>query len=773
VIYRVLDALGWNGLVIRQATMAARGREDVPDGLLLPDEPALALADRTSRYPDKFRFGVAICESKKWERGLDAGTGADVPSSQMLRYLTRADVMSDGRILWGILSNGRVWRLYWQKAKSRSEQFVEFDLGALLPIAGYRPDLFAPTREEAQHLLSVFVLMFRRAAFLPTRAQDRTFHEEALEEGKSWEARVAKSLSKLVFEDVFPGFIAAIADSAPEIALSEAREAGLTLLYRLLFILYAEDRDLLPRRDRRYEDYGLHQLRFEIAERIGSGGGFSAKAPNYWNRVSALCRVIDDGEAAIGLPPYNGGLFNRREHALLDRIEIPDAAFAPLLDKLSRTQIDKRLINYRDLSVQQLGSIYERILEYEPVRDAGGAITIRLNPFARKGSGSYYTPDELVLLIIAQTLGPLIRERQQTFRDKAAELKSARTAIDDRLEQLRGFDFASALLEMKVCDPAMGSGHFLVRLVDFLADKVIEALADAPKDVSWGEYKSPLANRIAGIRARILEEAKANGWAVREDQLEDRLIVRRMVLKRVVFGVDKNPMAVELAKVSLWLHTFTVGAPLSFLDHHLRVGDSLFGEWVLKTERELSEAAGMFIHSRVVAARQAARLMLDIETAADADLAEVRESAERFGGVRDVTDPLIALLSFWHACRWLPDTPERRRTKDLLLRNAFGDLVDLLTGKDTLAIEAGQVSKQQAAELLKSAITLGEQERFLHWEVAFPGVWADWESAEPKGGFDAVIGNPPWDRLKMQEVEWFAARKAEIALRSAPPIASG
>jgi hypothetical protein len=302
---------------------------------------------------------------------------------------------------------------------------------------------------------------------------------------------------------------------------------------------------------------------------------------------------------------------------------------------------------------------------------------------------------------------------------------------------------------------------------------VIEALADAPKDVSWGEYKSPLANRIAGIRARILEEAKANGWAVREDQLEDRLIVRRMVLKRVVFGVDKNPMAVELAKVSLWLHTFTVGAPLSFLDHHLRVGDSLFGEWVLKTERELSEAAGMFIHSRVVAARQAARLMLDIETAADADLAEVRESAERFGGVRDVTDPLIALLSFWHACRWLPDTPERRRTKDLLLRNAFGDLVDLLTGKDTLAIEAGQVSKQQAAELLKSAITLGEQERFLHWEVAFPGVWADWESAEPKGGFDAVIGNPPWDRLKMQEVEWFAARKAEIALRSAPPIASG
>src|SRR5438477_12878305 len=122
---------------------------------------------------------------------------------------------------------------------------------------------------------------------------------------------------------------------------------------------------------------------------------------------------------------------------------------------------------------------------------------------------------------------------------------------------------------------------------------------------------------MAGIRARNLEVAKANGWAVREDQREDRLIVRRIVLKRVVFGVDKNPMAVELAKVSLWLHTFTVGAPLSFLDHHLRCGDSLFGEWVGKTERELSAAAGLFINQYVVAARQAAKGMQSIERIAD------------------------------------------------------------------------------------------------------------------------------------------------------------
>ena len=131
------------------------------------------------------------------------------------------------------------------------------------------------------------------------------------------------------------------------------------------------------------------------------------------------------------------------------------------------------------------------------------------------------------------------------------------------------------LLELKVCDPAMGSGHFLVNLVDYLADRVIEAMAEAEALVEG--YLSPLVERIDGIRNTIMANAEDRGWTFDPAQLDDRHIVRRMVLKRCVYGVDKNPMAVELTKVSLWLHTFTVGAPLSFLDHHLRCGDSLFG----------------------------------------------------------------------------------------------------------------------------------------------------------------------------------------------------
>ncbi len=786
VIYPVFNALGWADLILRKNTMAKKGHEDIPDALLLPDAKSLLRADKVKRAPDKFRHGVLICEAKKWELPLDQGSGDAVPSTQMLRYLTRADVMSEGRILWGVLTNGRIWRLYSQRAKSRSEQFLEIDFGVLLDLEGVEGDLFAPTTEDADQLLKIFVLMFRRQAFLPTRDKSRTFHDVALEEGRRWEAGLAKDLSDLTFEKVFPGLVSVLAHAAPRAALSEIRQAAMTLLYRLLFILYAEDRDLLPRRDARYEDHGLFKrVRQEVAKRIDDGVTFSTKAAHYWDHARTLFHLIDGGDAGIGLPPYNGGLFDKNSHALLEGVEIADATFAPLVDKLSRTQGDeKKFINYRDLSVQQLGSIYERLLEYEPVLREDGNIEIQLNPYARKSSGSYYTPDELVALIVDQTVGPLVEERSQTFSAKAATLKSRKSPVSDRLSELRQHDLATALLELKVCDPAMGSGHFLVHLVDYLADHVIEALADAPKVVSWAQYTSPLAQRIAAIRSRILQEAKTNKWAVRPEQLEDRMIVRRMVLKRVVYGVDKNPMAVELAKVSLWLHTFTVGAPLSFLDHHLRCGDSLFGEWVGKTERELSQAAGLFIQNSVVRARQAARMMQQIETATDADLTEVRELEQTFGGVCEVTEPLNRFLGFWHALRWLGDEPPQRRLAlDGLLRGTYGDPVLVAAGlsplkiMDAEAVDEKHLSKRAKAErkakqaaaknlpaLLHDAQALAQQEHFFHWEVAFPGVWADWESAEPKGGFDAVIGNPPWDRFEFEEVHWFADRAVEIAL---------
>jgi type II restriction/modification system DNA methylase subunit YeeA len=211
-----------------------------------------------------------------------------------------------------------------------------------------------------------------------------------------------------------------------------------------------------------------------------------------------------------------------------------------------------------------------------------GTIIVRPNVFARRGSGSYYTPDELVSLIINRTIGPLIDERLRAFEREADRLARASHSIAARMQDLAKFDPASAILDLKICDPAMGSGHFLVSLVDYLADRILAAIAESESKeaVEWSDYVSPLGARILAIRSQIQKHAKEEKWVIEDGQLDDRHILRRMILKRVIHGVDKNPMAVELAKVALWLHTFTVGAPLSFLDHHLKCGDSLFGEWV-------------------------------------------------------------------------------------------------------------------------------------------------------------------------------------------------
>ncbi len=767
LIWPVLGLLGWAEWLPQQ-NLSARGRENVPDGLLFADADSKARANGFPEEWKRYEFGLAIVESKRWLRALDRASGQageeTAPSTQMLRYLRRADDLTNGRLRWGILTNGRYWRLYWHGALSVSEQFFEIDLAAVLDLPGCNGGLFALDAAARRHWLKVFALMFRREAFLPDAADERTFHRRALDEGRFYQERVAKNLSGIVFEKVFPDLAHAIAGAAPGAPLPEVREAALILLYRLLFILYAEDRDLLPATEDRYDDYALRKnVREDIGRRKDLEDVFSATAARYWSAIDDLCRAIDGGDASIGLPPYNGGLFDRQRTPLLSDIRLGDAVIADVVDALSfeRTPQGRRYINYRELGVQQLGSIYERLLEQEIVSDGDG-IAVRPNIFARKDSGSYYTPDDLVGLIITETLDPLIEGRMSAFEDAAGRLPGDGPDRERALARLKELDPAERLLELKVCDPAMGSGHFLVNLVDYLSDRTIAAMAEA--EALAAGYVSPLAGRIEAIRATILDNARTAGWTVDPARLDDRHIVRRMVLKRCVYGVDKNPMAVELAKVALWLHTFTVGAPLSFLDHRLRCGDSLFGAWVRSgIDKAADYGSPLLLHDSVGRAARTARAMQEIEGLTDAEIAEAQHSAETFAEVEQATAPLNAVLSLVHALDWLNIRDrDGKAAVQAFFSGTLGDPIEIALGD--AGIDRGHRDAARFAEILAEARQLIAEERFLHWQVAFPGVWSNWESAELQGGFDAVIGNPPWDRMKLQQVEWFAARRPEIAL---------
>ena len=759
LIRPILELLGWTDYLPQQG---ASRNEDIPDLLLFPDADAKERAIAQASAKERYRDAVVVEESKRFglpldTRGRDGRRQATTPHDQIVRYLSTAEVESEGRIRWGVLTNGGVWRLYDYRARPRATGYFEANLGEIL-------------ESGDTDRLRTFYLLFRRESFEAQEGATVSFLETALAEGRRYEQQVAQDLSAVVFERAFPRLVQALAEHTQR-KPAELRGPALILLYRLLFVLYAEDRGLLPVNDSRYEDYGLRKpVRDDIARRMAEGSALSSRATNYYDHLMTLSQLIDQGDAAIGLPPYNGGLFNDAAAPLLSSVRLPDAAIAPIIYDLSHTETPegRRFVNYRDMSVQQLGSIYERLLEREPVWDDDGNVVARPNSYARKDSGSFFTPQELVDLIVDRTLKPLAEERLGAFVEMAVELAADPRPKAERHAELLQLDPAEAVLYLKVLDPAMGSGHFLVTAVDFLSDYIAEMVEHAPGVPEWldGEYVSPLVERVAGIRQDIAQRAQAADWVMDQAQLTDQSIIRRMVLKRCIYGADKNPLTVELAKVSLWLHSFTVGAPLSFLDHHLRCGDSLVGLRVMEATAELNRLGGLFASSAITGAEAATDGMELIEEMSDADIAEVRQSATLFQEVEDTTADLRSLLDLLTGLRWLTAGMKQRE------RRAFeSQLVDTLAEQPDEAYRLlarglftdGSLPESAFTDLWNEARSIAEREGFLHWEAAFPGVWHSWQSARPQGGFDAIIGNPPWDRIKLQEVEWFATRSPELA----------
>ena len=816
LIEPMLAELGWGEDYLPQVNLSGKRREDVPDILLFANTLARAKALTEAKDDRRYRHGIALLEAKRWLRPLDRGDSSEAtdpgaPSSQMLRYLSRADVTSDRAVKWGLLSNGGIWRLYWQDARSRAEEFFELDVAALVGVPGVQTELEG---YDAEHGLKLLYLLFNRAAFLtqPWDSAGRTFHAYALNEARAYEEKVSQDLGQRVFDDIFPALAQALAAGDLHAVkekvgygqftrqrytaayLDEVREATLILLYRLLFLFYAEDRRLLPVDEPGYRAYSVRQLREEVRDKVDAGGRWSTTMIRLWLSLQGAFQLIDLGDDGIGMPAYNGGLFDRTRSPLLGRTRVADAVIAPIIDALSRRteELIRGWINYRDLSVSHLGGIYERLLEYSLVHEVQAEDDYRDKPeinrivarpasFARKTSGSYYTHDDLVRLILRESVGLLADEGTRAFDKLVLGWKKKHALNPAEWERLDRADPASALLELKICDPAMGSGHFLVALVDDLADRVLESVTAAQllvAEQAWAAHlvekgqpwQSQVVARVAHIRRSIKKQAAAHGWTVTDAQLDDRHIVRRMVLKKCIFGVDKNPMAVELAKTALWLHTFTVGAPLSFLDHHLKHGDSLHGERLDAVQRSLQALGMLFQKGELDRLDIAARSLNQVAELTDVDIAEAQLSKQLSAEADAQVAPLHALLDFWRAMRWLEplwpaEKPEKlARLGDPTLRLALSELLSPqrnLVATLTAGVVDGEGPAVAAAnELLVRTRELAQRERFFHWWTAFPTVFT---GGAP--GFDAVIGNPPWDMLQMQEVEWFAERVAAIAMQ--------
>ena len=647
----VLAVLGWS--YIPQVKNSRSGRINRPDYALFADE-----ATKNAAYPHQgdddpfYSRSLAIAEAKYWGRPLSRkdANGRDTwktdnnPSHQMVSYLVGT------RCPWGILTNGRTWRLYSREVSSTASEFYEVDLDAIfLPLCsqesgvrGQESVLPLSSQERGPggevDAFRRWWLFFRRAAFTPD-SQGRTFVRRIHEGSATYAKRVSDKLKELVFDEVMPeiagGFVAyrreqiGFREESDE-SLRQIYGAGLSLLYKLLFVLYAEARDLLPMRNPTYREQSLTSLAEWAAERADRGLPLSDATfatPRY-EALLALFRRIDRGDASLGIPRYDGGLFNAAtaENQFLERHKLSDRVVARAVDIMVRDAGEP--VDYAYLSVRNLGTIYEGLLENRLTID-DRPLTIDHRPSSivhgppsvvlvndkgeRKLTGSFYTPDFIVEYNVSQTLDPILDERSARFAaamDGIAVLRrKLRQALDKTTNQRLQAQLADAeraaleaFLGIKVCDSAMGSGHFLVNTVDHLTDGIIRLMQvyhDTHPDVPWDW--NPVQRLIERVRQEIGTEMARQGITIDPARLDDTSLLTRLVMKRCIYGVDLNPLAVELAKLSLWLHTFTVGAPLSFLDHHLRWGNSVIGADVRTVERHARRSAGEQSHRRVPA----------------------------------------------------------------------------------------------------------------------------------------------------------------------------
>ncbi len=604
--------------------------------------------------------------------------------------------------------------------RGRSETFVEVNLDLLQEDAsGYLWLLLsAPALSAGGTVEEILARSEDYAADLGSRLRDRVYRE------------VIPSLSRAVVSAMSP-------ENPNEEDLQEAYQAALRILYRLLFVAYAEDRDLLPlHTSRSYREHSLKRIaqRLEEARQKGVEDG---DQDFYWSQVTQIWKAVSLGNPEWDVPAYNGTLFASDAAvsvlgARIAGLSLSDREFAAALSALllDRTaEGTEGPVDFRSLGIREFGTIYEGLLESElslaetnltvdPRTEAylpagpgdtvevhAGKVYLHNRSGARKSSGSYYTLAFAVEHLLDRVLEPALAEHLQRL-----------DGMSDREAGRRFFEF-------RIADIAMGSGHFLVSAVDRIERRLANYLAGRPLP----DVREELARLRRTAAANLGEE-----WS--GDPIEDTQLLRRQVARRCIFGVDMNPMAVELARLSLWIHTFVPGLPLSLLDHNLAKGNSLVGIATFEEASELfqAESGELFAFvagERLEAVREPLEKLALLTDASDAEIREARELYERM----------------------------RRETR------MEAELFTLLTASRTNsgireAITQGQVATrpdEQGDTFQAQLMEKGHKELkgldVLHFPLAFPHVFLG-----SRKGFDVILGNPPWEKPMVEEHAFWA-----------------
>lgn len=543
------------------------------------------------------------------------------------------------------------------------------------------------------------------------------------EEARTFGSELRERLDETIRQSALPAMARGLGkwvtsqgiDPGEDDTREELEKASLTLLFRLLFILYAESAGFLPMSNRTYRNVSLSAL---VDEAAATRDRLSADSTALWSRFETLVGAMRRSNPAWEVPAYNGALFAEdgfEGAELLDRLEILDPDFADVLIAVGRDRETNRGVDYSTLEIGHLGHIYEALLSlrlsiaeqplrydpasdrYVPAPDAPeleeGDLLWQTHEGGRKAGGVYYTRSELVRHIVERAVMPAFERHLSQVQALAETDPRAATRM---------------LFEFSVLDPACGSAHFLVQVMERLAERIVLFLADTPLP--------PVADAIDQLRA-----GATPGIA-----LDDVSLLRRLILKQCIFGVDLSPMGAEVATISLWLASFVPGLSLAYLGRNIVVGNSLFGvadpETVGRRDDEISAS---FIHDNLQEAlAQAAEAVVRLSAIQDRNPGEYEKSEQADAEARRATEGVRRVFNLWTA-------------------EAFG----LSGARHLVEIQGVEILGGLDAELAEQAAVLADKHRFLHWPLEFPHVFS-----RERPGFDVVVGNPPWEEVKPERL---------------------
>ncbi|MFP9192771.1 Eco57I restriction-modification methylase domain-containing protein [Natrialbaceae archaeon A-CW1-1] len=660
------------------------------------------------------------------EKPEDAPRGAKSPHDTLQEFLNASDHHD-----WAVVTNGLTLRILRDFYHTYTRGYVEFDLENMFTSRNYGD------------FRALYRLCHATRFIEPVVADEKDDIETPLEQLY----QVALSTGVKVGQDLQSNVVSAIETLGTGLLNQEIREyleeggeeeakeyyqEVLLLVYRLLFLMYAEQRGMMASRDSLYTDeYSITNLR-ERAETRRSG---SDRNTDLWHGLQSTFRLVEKGDDELGVPCYNGMLFDSDRLEWVSESECSNDDLLDAIEDLTLIEHEgtRQRISYADLGVEEIGSVYESLLEFTPklatevieLKDrtvSRGEFYLDDRGTERKETGSYYTDPGLVQELIQSSLKPVVEDH----------LKDA-TTTDEKED---------VLLDLSVCDPASGSGAFLIAANNFLAQ------------------------RLARVRS--------NSEYPPEDKVRE---ARRDVLQHCIYAVDLNPMAVELAKVSLWINSAVEDKPLNFLDHHIKCGNSLIG-----TNSELLEGefpvdayetsggrewhVGNEIRKRVrnenkERSKGSSESSLQQWGAGKEDYVDIAEQLDAIE--EEDTEDIEKKRKLYDELRQSEAFQKEKLAYDIWTAAFYWPMDDTASEYPSPSIIEKirrnlHPDNKKLKNLKDRATQIAEKQKFFHWELEFPEIFNN-----GKGGFDCILGNPPWEKVKAEQKEWFAGKREDIA----------